>query len=74
LQDPRIDKSPLLTPSHRTENERELAISRFFSGLLELGAELADCDYVIEDGYASLPQKPGLGVEMNEEVLRSLAP
>ncbi len=41
---------------------------------LELGAELADCDYEIRDGYASLPQKPGLGVEMNEDVLRSLAP
>ena len=41
---------------------------------LELGAELAACDYVIEDGFASLPQAPGLGVTMNEDVLRSLAP
>ena len=41
---------------------------------LELGSEFADCDYTIEDGNARLPQKPGLGVEMNEEALRSLAP
>ena len=41
---------------------------------LELGAQFADCDYVIEDGVASLPRKPGLGVTMNEDVLRSLAP
>ncbi len=41
---------------------------------LEFGAEFADCDYVIEDGLASLPQEPGLGVRMNENALRSLAP
>jgi len=41
---------------------------------LELGAEFADCDYVIEDGFASLPRKPGLGVTMNEDALLSLAP
>jgi galactonate dehydratase len=40
---------------------------------LELGAEFASCDYVIENGHANLPRKPGLGVEMNEDVLRSLA-
>lgn len=41
---------------------------------LELGSEFANCDYVIEDGYASLPQKPGLGIEMDEDALRLLAP
>ena len=41
---------------------------------LELGSEFANCDYAIEDGFASLPQKPGLGVDMNEDALRSLAP
>lgn len=41
---------------------------------LELGTHFADCDYVIEDGYASLPQKPGLGIEMDEDALRSMAP
>jgi galactonate dehydratase len=40
---------------------------------LELGSEFAVCDYSIEGGHASLPQRPGLGVEMNEDVLRSLA-
>ena len=40
---------------------------------LELGAEFADCDYVIEGGYARLPQEPGLGVTMNEDALRALA-
>lgn len=41
---------------------------------LELGAAFADCDYVIADGYASLPRAPGLGVRMNEDALVSLAP
>ncbi|MEQ9490431.1 MAG: mandelate racemase/muconate lactonizing enzyme family protein [Alphaproteobacteria bacterium] len=41
---------------------------------LELGNEFADCDYVIKDGYASLPLKPGLGIEMDEKALTSLAP
>ncbi|MEO1190925.1 MAG: mandelate racemase/muconate lactonizing enzyme family protein [Pseudomonadota bacterium] len=41
---------------------------------LELGCRFADCDYEIKDGYASLPQKPGLGVEMDEEALIALAP
>lgn len=40
---------------------------------MELGAELADCDYAIKDGYASLPREPGLGVTMNEDALRSNA-
>jgi galactonate dehydratase len=40
----------------------------------ELGAELADCDYVIEGGYARLPEQPGLGITMNEDALRSMAP
>ena len=41
---------------------------------LEFGTEFADCDYGIADGHASLPQTPGLGVEMNERALVSLAP
>jgi galactonate dehydratase len=41
---------------------------------LELGAEFAQCDCVIAGGYASLPRKPGLGVEMDEAALIALAP
>ncbi|MCB1486472.1 MAG: mandelate racemase/muconate lactonizing enzyme family protein [Bauldia sp.] len=36
-----------------------------------LRRELADEDLVFEDGALSLPSKPGLGVELNEEALRS---
>jgi galactonate dehydratase len=53
---------------------RNAPYAELYYDYLELGAELADCDYVIEDGYASLPQKPGLGIEMNEDVLLSMAP
>jgi galactonate dehydratase len=59
---------------HTCSVMRNAIFAELYYDYLELGAELADCDYVIEDGYASLPEKPGLGVEMNEEVLRSLAP
>ena len=41
---------------------------------LELGGELADCGYAIEDGLVRLPQSPGLGVEMREDVLLAMAP
>ncbi len=40
---------------------------------LELGARFATCDHVIHEGRASLPRAPGLGVMIDEEVLRSLA-
>ena len=53
---------------------RNVTHAELYYDYLELGAEIADCDFVIEDGYASLPQKPGLGVEMNEDALVSLAP
>jgi len=53
---------------------RNATHAELYYDYLELGAEIADCDYVIEDGYASLPRKPGLGVEMNENVLVSMAP
>lgn len=53
---------------------RNATYAELYYDYLELGSEFADCDYVIADGYASLPQKPGLGVEMNEQVLVSLAP
>lgn len=53
---------------------RNATYAELYYDYLELGAEFADCDYVIANGYASLPQKPGLGVEMNEQVLVSLAP
>lgn len=39
----------------------------------ELGAELADCDYAIRDGFASLPRSPGLGVTMHEDRLLAMA-
>lgn len=53
---------------------RNAPYAELYYDYLELGAELADCDYVIADGFASLPTKPGLGVEMNEDVLVSMAP
>ena len=53
---------------------RNAVYAELYYDYLELGAEFADCDYVIENGTASLPRKPGLGVEMNEAALVSLAP
>ncbi len=52
---------------------RNAVYAELYYDYLELGATLAACDYVIKDGYASLPQQPGLGVEMNEDALRSMA-
>ena len=46
--------------------------AELFYDYMELGARFSDCDFTISGGYASLPQRPGLGIEMNEEALRSL--
>lgn len=40
---------------------------------LELGSELASCDYAIKDGFASVPRAPGLGLSMNEDAVRASA-
>ncbi len=53
---------------------RNAIYAEVYYDYLELGADYANCDYAIDSGYASLPQKPGLGIEMNEDALRSLAP
>ena len=39
---------------------------------IALGAELATSDYVIEDGFASLTEAPGLGVTIDEDALCTL--
>lgn len=39
---------------------------------LELGSEFATCDSQIKNGFATLPQTPGLGVEIDEETLERL--
>jgi galactonate dehydratase len=52
---------------------RNATYAELYYDYLELGAELATCDTAIVDGYARLPQKPGLGVEMNEAALLSMA-
>lgn len=53
---------------------RNATYAELYYDYLELGAAFAECDHVIADGYASLPNRPGLGVEMNERMLLSLAP
>jgi galactonate dehydratase len=53
---------------------RNATYAELYYDYLELGVTFAQSDYAITDGYASLPQKPGLGVEMNEAMLLSLAP
>ncbi|MEO0752812.1 MAG: mandelate racemase/muconate lactonizing enzyme family protein [Pseudomonadota bacterium] len=39
---------------------------------LELGGEFARCDTTLENGCATLPQTPGLGVEIDEDALHRL--
>ena len=46
--------------------------AELFYDYLELSARFSECDFIISDGHASLPQSPGLGIEMNEQALHSL--
>lgn len=48
--------------------------AELFYDYLELGARYSECDFKISDGCASLPQKPGLGIEMLEGSLLRLEP
>ena len=52
---------------------RNAIYGELYYDYLELGAAFANCDFTIEAGYASLPQTPGLGVEIDENALRRLA-
>ena len=53
---------------------RNSIYAELYYDYLELGNAFAECDYVIQDGYCSLPRKPGLGIEMDEVALSALAP
>ncbi|QGX99438.1 mandelate racemase/muconate lactonizing enzyme family protein [Roseovarius faecimaris] len=46
--------------------------AELFYDYLPMGADYATCDYVIKDGFASLPASPGLGVEIDEDALARL--
>lgn len=46
--------------------------AELFYDYLELGAEFARCDTTIAEGFASVPQAPGLGVEIDEAALARL--
>ena len=50
-----------------------LLTAELYPAYLAIAARLASCDFQIVDGQATLPMAPGLGVTMNEDVLRSLS-
>ena len=53
---------------------RNCIYAELYYDYLELGGQFAVCDYKLENGFATVPQRPGLGVEMKEDVMISLAP
>lgn len=53
---------------------RNSIYAELYYDYLELGRQFAVCDYKLENGFATVPQQPGLGVEMKEDVMISLAP
>ena len=50
-----------------------LLTAELYPDFLAAGAAIAESDFEIADGAASLPQAPGLGVNMKEDVLTALA-
>lgn len=52
---------------------RNATYAELFYDYLAMGAGYASSDFTIADGYASVPQTPGLGVEIDEDALRRLA-
>jgi len=51
---------------------RNATYAELFYDYLELGAEFATCDYDLRQGVTRPPQRPGLGVEIDESKLQTL--
>ena len=45
-------------------------IAEYFLNLEEFGKEIALEPFEIEDGYISIPENPGLGIELDEDTLK----
>ena len=45
-------------------------ITEYFVNLEGFGQEIAHNPFQVKDGYISIPQGPGLGIELNEDALK----
>ena len=45
-------------------------ITEYFVNLESFGQEIAHDPFQVKDGYISIPQGPGLGIELNEDALK----
>ena len=54
---------------HASAGMPNFLITEYFVNFEKTGREIADSPFVVEDGYISLPETPGLGIELDERAL-----
>jgi galactonate dehydratase len=57
---------------HATAGMVNCPITEYFVNFEEIGREIAHTPLVAQDGYVELPTRPGLGVDLDEEKLKSM--
>lgn len=55
---------------HASAGMPNFLITEYFVNFEEVGKEIADQPFEVEDSYIRLPERPGLGIDLDEQALR----
>ena len=55
---------------HASAGMPNFLITEYFVNFEEVGKEIADQPFEVEDSYITLPERPGLGIDLDEQALR----
>ena len=55
---------------HASAGMPNFLITEYFVNFEEVGKEIADQPFEVEDSYITLPERPGLGIDLDEQELR----
>ena len=55
---------------HASAGMPNFLITEYFVNFEEVGREIADQSFRVEDGFITLPDRPGLGIDLDEQALR----
>lgn len=56
---------------HASAGMPNFLITEYFVNFEAVGAEIADTPFALEDGHVALPERPGLGIDLDVEALRA---
>jgi galactonate dehydratase len=55
---------------HASAGMPNFLITEYFVNFEEVGREIADQSFRVEDGFITLPDRPGFGIDLDEQALR----